>query len=105
LDQERLARVGLRVEALNLATTVAGVWIALAARLTPANEADGPLAPLLLEELPDEARFVLGDTHYNAPEVRESCESQENASWWPRGTGGRTRTPMRGWGSGASSTS
>jgi hypothetical protein len=77
LDQVRLARVGLRVEALDLATTVAGVWIPLAARLTPANEADGPLAPLLLQELPDEARFVLGDTHYNAPEVRKSCESQE----------------------------
>jgi hypothetical protein len=44
---------------LHLATTVAGVWIALAAHLTPANEADSTLAPLL-EELPEEARFVLG---------------------------------------------
>jgi hypothetical protein len=32
---------------------------------------------LLLWELPGEARFVLGDTHYNTPEVREMCESQE----------------------------
>ena len=62
---------------LHLATTVAGVWIPLAARLTPANEADSRLAPKLLRELPDEARFVLGDTHYNAPEVRELCESQD----------------------------
>ena len=63
---------------LHLATTVAGVWIPLAARLTPANEADGRLAAKLLEELPpgEEARFVLGDTHYNAPEVRKLCESQ-----------------------------
>lgn len=63
---------------LHLATTVAGVWIPLAARLTAANEADGPLAAKLLEELPpgEEARFVLGDTHYNAPEVRKLCESQ-----------------------------
>jgi hypothetical protein len=63
---------------LHLATTVAGVWIPLAARLTPANEADGPLAAKLLEELPpgEEARFVLGDTHYNTPEVLELCESQ-----------------------------
>jgi hypothetical protein len=53
------------------------VWIPLAARLTPANEADSRLAPRLLEELPEEARFVLGDTHYNAPEVRECCESQD----------------------------
>jgi hypothetical protein len=62
---------------LHLATTVAGVWIPLAAWLTPANEADSRLAPKLLEELPAEARFVLGDTHYNAPEVRECCESQD----------------------------
>lgn len=63
---------------LHLATTVAGVWIPLAARLTPANEADSRLAAKLLKELPpgEEARFVLGDTHYNAPEVREMCESQ-----------------------------
>jgi hypothetical protein len=63
---------------LHLATTVAGVWIPLAARLTPANEADNRLAASLLEELPpgEEARFVLGDTHYNAPEVRELCERQ-----------------------------
>jgi hypothetical protein len=27
--------------------------------------------------LPEEARFVLGDTHYNVPEARELCESQE----------------------------
>lgn len=62
---------------LHLATTVAGVWIPLAARLTPANEADSRLAAELLEELPPgEVRFVLGDTHYNAPEVRQLCESQ-----------------------------
>jgi hypothetical protein len=77
LDEIRLAWVGLRVEALGLATTVAGVCIALAARLTPANEADSDLAPRLLEELPEEARFVLGDTHYNAPEVRELCEGRD----------------------------
>jgi hypothetical protein len=47
---------------LHVATTVAGVWIPLAARLTPANEADSRLALQLLEELPAEARFVLGDT-------------------------------------------
>jgi hypothetical protein len=62
---------------LHLATTVAGVWIPLAARLTPANESDSPLAEELLRELSGEARFVLGDTHYNAPEVRQLCESQD----------------------------
>jgi Transposase DDE domain len=58
---------------LHLACTVAEVWIPLAAHLTPANASDGPVAPMLIEELPDQARFVLGDTHYNAPNVREAC--------------------------------
>ncbi len=63
---------------LHLACTVAGVWIPLAARLTPANEADSQLAAKLLEELPPgEVRFVLGDTHYNAPEVRAACIESE----------------------------
>jgi hypothetical protein len=60
---------------LHLATTVAGVWIPLSARLTPANASDNRIAPLLIEELPgrSQARFVLGDTHYNAPNVRAAC--------------------------------
>jgi hypothetical protein len=62
---------------LHLATTVAGVWIPLAARLTPANVADSRIAERLIEELPEEARFVLGDTHYNAPEVRAACVETE----------------------------
>src|SRR5215210_565185 len=62
---------------LHIACTVAGVWIPLAARLTPANAADSGVALQLLEDLPGEARFVLGDTHYNAPEVRELCEEQD----------------------------
>lgn len=62
---------------LHLATTVAGVWIPLCARLTPANVADSRIAELLIEELPEEAHFVLGDTHYNAPEVRAACLKSE----------------------------
>jgi hypothetical protein len=63
---------------LHLATTVAGVWIPLCARLTPANVADNRIAELLIEELPEEARFVvLGDTHYDAPEVRAACVRSE----------------------------
>ncbi len=61
---------------LHLACTVADVWIPLAAHLTPANASDGRIAPTLIEELPDQARFVLGDTHYNAPNVREACLGQ-----------------------------
>src|ERR671924_72382 len=50
---------------LHLVSTVAGVWIPLAAELTPANVADHELAPHLLAELPAAVRFVLGDLHYN----------------------------------------
>jgi hypothetical protein len=62
---------------LHLAITVAGMWIPISARLTPANVADNTVAPALIEELPDAARFVLGDTHYNAENVREKCEQTE----------------------------
>jgi Transposase DDE domain len=62
---------------LHVAICVCGVWIPLCARLTSANTADNEVAPHLIEELPDEARFVLGDIHYNAPNVREACESTE----------------------------
>ena len=58
---------------LHLATTVGGVWIPLGAYLTPANVSDNRVALSLVEQLPEEARFVLGDTHYNAPEVRAGC--------------------------------
>jgi hypothetical protein len=55
----------------------AGMWIPLAARLTRADVADNQIAPALIEELPAEARFVLGDTHYDAENVRERCEQTQ----------------------------
>jgi hypothetical protein len=58
---------------LHIATTVGGMWIPLSAHLTPANISDNRVALSLIEQLPEEARFVLGDTHYNAPEVRARC--------------------------------
>jgi Transposase DDE domain len=58
---------------LHVAIAVGEVWIPLAARLTPANTADNLVAPYLIERLPDEARFVLADIHYNAPNVRQAC--------------------------------
>jgi hypothetical protein len=58
---------------LHLVTTVAAVWIPLAAELTAANTADNEPAPRLLDEVPLDARFVLGDTHYNDPAVRDHC--------------------------------
>jgi len=62
---------------LHLAITVAEMWIPLSARLTPADVADNQIAPSLIEELPEVARFVLGDTHYDAENVREKCEQTE----------------------------
>jgi hypothetical protein len=62
---------------LHLVSTVASVWIPLAAELTPANAADNELALSLLTGLPDQTRFVLGDRHYNAPNVRAVCERDD----------------------------
>jgi hypothetical protein len=59
---------------LHLVATVAAVWIPLAAQLTPANVADNEAIEPLLWELPPEVRFVLGDQHYNAPNVRQVCQ-------------------------------
>lgn len=61
---------------LHLAVTVGSVWIPLAAELTVANHADNEVAPRLLEQVPAEVRYVLGDTHYNAPELRRQCHQR-----------------------------
>ena len=62
---------------LHLVSAVATVWIPLAALLTPANAADNEVAPALIQELPAEVRFLLGDRHYNAPNVRTAWENDE----------------------------
>jgi hypothetical protein len=62
---------------LHVACVVGAVWLPLAAVLTPANAADNEVAPCLIDELPPEARFVLGDIHYNAPDVRAACDQTE----------------------------
>jgi transposase len=58
---------------LHLITTVAAVWIPLAADLTAANVADNDQALKLLPELPEEVRYVLGDQHYNDVAIRAAC--------------------------------
>lgn len=58
---------------LHLITTVAAVWIPLAADLTPANTADNEHGLKLLPDLPAEVRDVLGDQHYNDPSIRDAC--------------------------------
>ena len=58
---------------LHLVTTVAGVWIPLAADLTAAHVADNVHALRLLPELPAEVRYVLGDQHDNDPVIDAVC--------------------------------
>lgn len=62
---------------LHWASTVGRVWIPLAARLTAANRADNEEAPALLAELPAEARYVLGDTAYNDPDLEALCAQED----------------------------
>jgi hypothetical protein len=81
---------------LHIATTVSSVWIPLSAHLTPANVSDNQVALSLIEQLPEEARFVLGDTHYNAPEVCAGCLAS--------GRGPYPHTDSAEWRLGASST-
>jgi len=58
---------------LHLCAVVADVWIPLAAKLTPANTDDGEQARELLPEVPLEARYLLGDQHYNREDLRANC--------------------------------
>ena len=69
---------------LHLVVAVAAVWLPLAAALTAANVADNEVAPALLDELPAEVRYVLGDLHYNAPAVQAACEAAGRALVTPR---------------------
>jgi DDE family transposase len=59
---------------LHLAVTVGAVWIPLAAELTPANTDDATIASKLLLQLPAQIRYILGDTHYNDPDLRQDCQ-------------------------------
>lgn len=60
---------------LHLITVVADVWIPLVAQLTPANHDDGAEAEKLVREmpLPAEVRYLLGDQHYNTPQLKGLC--------------------------------
>lgn len=58
---------------LHLAVSIGSLWIPLAAEFTLANGADSEVAPVLLTQLPAEVRYVLGDQHYNTPDLRAEC--------------------------------
>jgi len=59
---------------LHLACTVSSIWIPLAANLTVANVHDSQPAPALIRELPLDVRFVLGDNHFQTPDVQRYCQ-------------------------------
>src|SRR5262249_1753600 len=61
---------------LHLHVTVGVVWSTLAAELTVANRGDNEVATVLLDPLPWEVRYVLGDTHDNDPELRDQCQQR-----------------------------
>ena len=58
---------------LHLAVSLGSLRLPLAAECTVANVADSEVAPLLLTQLPAEIRYVLGDPHYNTPDLRVEC--------------------------------
>ncbi|MGH3803292.1 MAG: transposase [Pseudonocardiaceae bacterium] len=58
---------------LQLASVVAGCFIPLAASRTKATVHDATAAPALLDELPPDTRFVLGDTAYQSPTLPAEC--------------------------------
>ncbi len=58
---------------MHLLTTVAAVWIPVAAELTPANVADTEQALTVLPALPADIRSVSGDQHSNDPAIRAAC--------------------------------
>jgi len=64
---------------LHLAVSVGSIWIPLAAELTVANIGDNRVAPKLIEQLPSEVRYALGDTHYNDPDLRLCGEAGGSA--------------------------
>ena len=45
--------------------------------LTPATVADSEPAPALLREVPAAVRFVLGDRHYNTPDLHALCQRDD----------------------------
>lgn len=48
----------------------------LAADLTVANNDDAPIAPRVLRHLSAKVRYLLGDTHYNTPDLRRLCQTR-----------------------------
>lgn len=59
---------------LHLISTIASVWIPLAAKLRPANDADCTIMEALIPTLRVRPSFFCGDSAYNTDPVRLACE-------------------------------
>ncbi len=59
---------------LHLISTIANVWIPLAAKLRPANEADCTVMEALIPTLHVQPSFICGDSAYNTDPVRLACD-------------------------------
>jgi hypothetical protein len=58
---------------LHVAATVGEIWLPLTARLTVANVHDGAVGQEMVEDLPSDVRFVLGDQHYRTEQMESAC--------------------------------
>lgn len=59
---------------LHLASLVGDAFIPLAADVTKASIHDASVAPALLDDLPLDTRYVLGDTHYQMADLHDRCD-------------------------------
>ena len=71
---------------LHLASVVGSCFIPVAAALTKASVHDATLAPTLLDELPLETRYVLGDTAYQTGDLHDRCDLHGRTLVAPRWT-------------------
>src|SRR3712207_529302 len=71
---------------LHVASVVAGCFLPLAAILTKASVHDATAAPTLLDELPLDTRYVLGDTAYQSPTLHAECDLDDRTLVAPRWT-------------------
>jgi len=77
--------------------------VSVVAVLTAANVSDSKPAPELLREVPAEVHFVLGDRHYNTPDLHQLCQQDDRLLVTTKF--GRYPTPMMAWRFDASSIS
>lgn len=71
---------------LHLASVVGSCFLPVAAVLTKASVHDATAAPSLLDELPSDTRYVLGDTAYQSATLHAECGLDDRTLVAPRWT-------------------